>query len=60
MSEHDVSSTAQLLHVRQGANNYEWHIYYGDSKVATRPTQKEAAAFMDGYEIGLRHGRWAR
>lgn len=40
------------LHVRQGVNNYEWHVYEGSVKLGTLSTQAEAVAFMDGYEKG--------
>jgi hypothetical protein len=40
------------LHVKAGINNYEWHVYEGSVKLGTKPTQREALAFMDGFEKG--------
>lgn len=40
------------LHVRQGNNQYEWHVYEGSVSLATWPTQQEAMAFMAGYGRG--------
>jgi len=42
------------LHVKQGVNSYEWFVYEGSVKVSPRPlvTQREAVAWMDGYEEG--------
>lgn len=40
------------LHVKQGVNQYEWHVYEGSVPLSTWPTQNEAMAYMNGYEEG--------
>lgn len=42
------------LHVKQGVNDYEWFVYEGSVKVNIQPlpTQREAIAWMYGYEEG--------
>lgn len=42
------------LYVKQGNNQYEWFIYEGSVKLNLHslPTQREAIAWMGGYEEG--------
>jgi len=49
------------VYVRQGPNHYEWHVYHTlGTKLATLVSQPEAAAFIQGYTMGLRHGAWSK
>ena len=42
------------LYVKQGNNQYEWFVYEGSVKLNPHalPTQREAIAWMGGYEEG--------